>query len=246
MAGVAHGVDLSTGNPSGCKDMGSWPISKLWCTAGRPYDSVPLLGCSHAQAAVCFLARCWCSAAGAPTRPTCGLYVSCSRPATNSALSAPRPSFRPAVVQIEDTEFLGAAAGGPKRVRINKQAAPGEDVRQVGPRGWQFSSYSAHNRRRRPRWPARAAVHSHPLLSRAGALGGTHPPSLTRPHPQNLPPTPPPPPLAIATPSPPPPPPPGSQIGSDMAAGEVVLRAGQHVGAAEVGILATVGATTVK
>lgn len=36
------------------------------------------------------------------------------------------------------------------------------------------------------------------------------------------------------------------QVGSDMAAGEVVLRSGQHVGAAEVGILATVGATAVK
>lgn len=31
-----------------------------------------------------------------------------------------------------------------------------------------------------------------------------------------------------------------------MAAGEVVLQAGQHIGAAEVGILATVGATRVK
>ena len=35
------------------------------------------------------------------------------------------------------------------------------------------------------------------------------------------------------------------QVGSDMGAGEVVLKAGQFVGAAEVGILATVGATTV-
>jgi molybdopterin biosynthesis enzyme len=31
-----------------------------------------------------------------------------------------------------------------------------------------------------------------------------------------------------------------------MAAGELVLEAGQHVGAAEVGILATVGATQVE
>ena len=38
----------------------------------------------------------------------------------------------------------------------------------------------------------------------------------------------------------------GMQIGSDMAAGEVVLKAGDHIGAAEIGILATVGATTVK
>ncbi|KAL4436361.1 hypothetical protein ABPG77_009923 [Micractinium sp. CCAP 211/92] len=44
----------------------------------------------------------------------------------------PLPEGADAVVQIEDTEFLGAAAGGPKRVRINKQAAPGEDVRQIG------------------------------------------------------------------------------------------------------------------
>jgi hypothetical protein len=36
------------------------------------------------------------------------------------------------------------------------------------------------------------------------------------------------------------------QVGSDMAAGETVLRAGHRVGAAEVGILATVGATTVR
>jgi len=36
------------------------------------------------------------------------------------------------------------------------------------------------------------------------------------------------------------------QVGSDMAAGEVVLRAGHHIDAAEVGILATVGATTVQ
>lgn len=36
------------------------------------------------------------------------------------------------------------------------------------------------------------------------------------------------------------------QVGSDMAAGEVVLQAGHHIDAAEVGILATVGATTVQ
>lgn len=36
------------------------------------------------------------------------------------------------------------------------------------------------------------------------------------------------------------------QVGSDMAAGEVVLRAGHFIGAAEVGILATVGATSVQ
>ena len=36
-----------------------------------------------------------------------------------------------------------------------------------------------------------------------------------------------------------------AQVGSDMAAGEVVLSAGHHIGAAEVGILATVGATKV-
>lgn len=35
-------------------------------------------------------------------------------------------------------------------------------------------------------------------------------------------------------------------VGSDMAAGEVALSAGQHVGAAEIGILATVGATQVS
>ena len=35
-------------------------------------------------------------------------------------------------------------------------------------------------------------------------------------------------------------------IGSDLPAGRVVLAAGQHIGAAEVGILATVGATTVS
>ncbi|EFN52667.1 hypothetical protein CHLNCDRAFT_58800 [Chlorella variabilis] len=65
---------------------------------------------------------------------------------------------------IEDSEFLGAAPGGTRRVRINKAVPPGCDVRQVG---------------------------------------------------------------------------------SDMAAGEVVLSAGHHIGAAEVGILATVGATKV-
>ncbi len=36
------------------------------------------------------------------------------------------------------------------------------------------------------------------------------------------------------------------QVGSDMSAGEVVLKAGHHIGAAEVGILATVGATRVR
>ncbi|PSC71843.1 Molybdopterin biosynthesis CNX1 [Micractinium conductrix] len=77
----------------------------------------------------------------------------------------PLPEGADAVVQIEDTAFLGADAGGAKRVRIIKQVSPGYDVRQVG---------------------------------------------------------------------------------SDMAQGETVLTAGQHVGAAEVGILATVGATEVE
>lgn len=36
-----------------------------------------------------------------------------------------------AVVQIEDTEFLGRSDGGTKRVRINKAVPPGCDVRQV-------------------------------------------------------------------------------------------------------------------
>lgn len=76
----------------------------------------------------------------------------------------PLPEGADAVVQIEDSEFLGAAPGGTRRVRINKAVPPGCDVRQVG---------------------------------------------------------------------------------SDMAAGEVVLSAGHHIGAAEVGILATVGATKV-
>ncbi|KAI7845411.1 hypothetical protein COHA_001116 [Chlorella ohadii] len=77
----------------------------------------------------------------------------------------PLPEGADAVVQIEDTEFLGAGPDGTKRVRIKISVAPGYDVRQVG---------------------------------------------------------------------------------SDMAAGEVVLRAGHHIDAAEVGILATVGATTVQ
>jgi gephyrin len=78
----------------------------------------------------------------------------------------PLPEGADAVLQIEDTEFLGATrAGGAKRVRVNKAVPPGNDVRQVG---------------------------------------------------------------------------------SDMAAGEVVLQAGHHIGAAEIGILATVGATSVK
>ena len=78
----------------------------------------------------------------------------------------PLPEGADAVLQIEDTQFLGATgAGGAKRVRLNKAVPPGNDVRQVG---------------------------------------------------------------------------------SDMAAGEVVLHAGHHIGAAEIGILATVGATSVK
>ena len=77
----------------------------------------------------------------------------------------PLPEGSDAVVQIEDTEFLGVGPDGQKRVSIKKAVAPGYDVRQVG---------------------------------------------------------------------------------SDMAVGEVVLRAGQYIGAAEVGILATVGATEVK
>lgn len=35
-------------------------------------------------------------------------------------------------------------------------------------------------------------------------------------------------------------------LGSDIAAGEVVLAAGSLIGAAEIGLLATVGAATVK
>lgn len=37
----------------------------------------------------------------------------------------------PAVVQIEDTEFLGAGPDGTKRVRIKISVPPGYDVRQV-------------------------------------------------------------------------------------------------------------------
>ena len=55
-------------------------------------------------------------------------------PDLTSSLPASLPARLPAVVQIEDTEFLGASPSGAKRVRINKAAAPGYDVRQVS---WQ-------------------------------------------------------------------------------------------------------------
>ncbi|PIN06131.1 Molybdopterin biosynthesis protein [Handroanthus impetiginosus] len=77
----------------------------------------------------------------------------------------PIPCGADAVVQVEDTELVESASGGPKRVRILKQVAQGLDIRPVG---------------------------------------------------------------------------------SDIAKGDVVLKSGERLGAAEVGLLATVGVMTVK
>lgn len=91
-----------------------------------------------------------------PLRPGTVAYI---------GTGGPVPDGADAVVQVEDTEFLGAGPSGARRVRINKAAPPGCDIRKVG---------------------------------------------------------------------------------SDVARGEVVLPAGQYLGAAEVGILATAGAAMVQ
>lgn len=62
-----------------------------------------------------------------PSAPSC---LSTGAPPPLTA-GGPLPEGADAVVQIEDTQFLGADSEGKRRVKIQKGVAPGTDIRQV-------------------------------------------------------------------------------------------------------------------
>ena len=150
------------------------------------------------------------------------------------------PDGADAVVQVEDTEFLGAGPSGARRVRINRAAPPGCDIRQVrlpgGPLG-DLARRLCNGIRgdERPCLPPTepgclpACLPMEPRASRR--CGSWHRGRAAAAHPRSA--------RWTACWC-------AAQIGSDVALGEVVLPAGQYLGPAEVGILATAGAATVQ